>query len=252
MTVTFGQYASYYDSLYAAKDYGRECEFLEAMFTRYAKHPVRTVLDLGCGTGGHSVVLSERGFEVLGVDRSAEMLAVATRRRSKAEFAQGDIATFASGRTFDAAVCMFAVLSYLDTDAQLESFFNNVSAQLLPGGIFVCDFWHGPGVLTDPPGDRLKTLSRPDGEVLRFAQTELIPDKNVGIVRYRVIHLDGSRVVSDIEEAHTMRYFFAPELEGFGRRSGLKMELFCDLFHAEKSADTSSWCASAVFMKEAP
>jgi SAM-dependent methyltransferase len=252
MTSTFGKYASYYDSLYASKDYGAECQFLETMFTRYASRPVRSILDLGCGTGGHSILLAERGFDVLGVDRSAEMLEVAKGRGSRAEFAQGDISTFSSGRTFDAAVCMFAVLSYLDTNAQLESFFAKVSEQLVPGGIFICDFWHGPGVLTDVPGDRLKSLTRPDGEVLRFAQTELVADRNVGIVRYRVLHLDGARVVSDIREDHTMRYFFAPELEGFGERCGLRMKLFCDLFNADKKADTSSWCASAVFTKEAP
>src|SRR5207248_11417549 len=64
------QYAEAYDTLYRDKDYSAECDAIEHVFRLYGIGPVRRVLDLGCGTGGHAVPLAERGYEVVGVDRS--------------------------------------------------------------------------------------------------------------------------------------------------------------------------------------
>jgi len=74
----FGQvYADQYDFLYSDKDYDAECDLLEEVFRRYRDGNVRTILDLGCGTGNHAIRLARRGYEVTGVDRSPEMLAKA-------------------------------------------------------------------------------------------------------------------------------------------------------------------------------
>jgi len=58
-------YSDSYDDLYADKDYGAECDLLEKIFRR-ADRPVHTILDLGCGTGRHSVELARRGYELVG------------------------------------------------------------------------------------------------------------------------------------------------------------------------------------------
>ena len=80
MTDVFGQeYAAAYDLLYADKDYDAECDLLERIF-RESGRPVRTVLDLGCGTGAHAVRLAQRGYEVVGVDLSEDMLRIARDR----------------------------------------------------------------------------------------------------------------------------------------------------------------------------
>src|SRR5260370_41240685 len=80
--VVFGaDYANAYDVLYQDKDYASECDLIERVFAEYAAgRRVKGVLDLGCGTGGHAVPLAERGYEVVGVDRSAEMLRHAVER----------------------------------------------------------------------------------------------------------------------------------------------------------------------------
>jgi 2-polyprenyl-3-methyl-5-hydroxy-6-metoxy-1,4-benzoquinol methylase len=76
----------------------------------------RTILDVGTGTGRAAVLLAERGARVTGVDASAEMLAVATRRAGAAPaasvaFARGDAHTLAfSDRSFDAAVCLRVIM----------------------------------------------------------------------------------------------------------------------------------------------
>jgi len=104
----FEEYAEYYDILYQDKDYEAECDFLEQIFARYAQHPVRTILDLGCGTGGHALPLARRGYEVTGVDLSEHMLERARQKAAEAglaiSFHQGDIRSLNLGCTFDAVI----------------------------------------------------------------------------------------------------------------------------------------------------
>jgi len=119
VTAVFNAYAAYYDPLYQDKDYEAECDFLEQVFVHYARAPIRTILDLGCGTGGHVLPLVQRGYEVIGVDRSEKMLSVAQAKVASTlegsnipTFQRGDIRNLDLGRTFDAVIAMFAVISY--------------------------------------------------------------------------------------------------------------------------------------------
>jgi predicted TPR repeat methyltransferase len=76
----FGRaYAEIYDWLYSDKDYAGECDLLEELFRRCSGREIQSILDLGCGTGGHAFPLADRGYQVLGVDRSADMIAQASR-----------------------------------------------------------------------------------------------------------------------------------------------------------------------------
>jgi SAM-dependent methyltransferase len=121
MNEVFGSdYADAYDILYRDKDYAAECDLIERLFQTYGDGSIASVLDLGCGTGNHSLPLAQRGYEVVGVDRSASMLALARGKAAKSDhnndrreaFYQGDIRNFDLQRLFDAVLIMLAVLGY--------------------------------------------------------------------------------------------------------------------------------------------
>src|SRR5436190_6419443 len=130
-TPPFGHtYAEMYDSLYASKDYERECDRLEQAF-RLAGRKVRQVLDLGCGTGNHAIPLARRGYSVYGVDRSPDMLQRARHKVSLAgggdvQFVLGDLRAVQLERCFDACVLMFAVLGYQTTNHDVMAALPNV------------------------------------------------------------------------------------------------------------------------------
>jgi SAM-dependent methyltransferase len=72
--------------------------------------PGCSILDVGCGTGRHTVELARRGYKVTGVDISAGMLAVAERAAKEAgvkvELVRTDATNFKSAKQFDAAICL--------------------------------------------------------------------------------------------------------------------------------------------------
>ena len=72
----FGSYSHYYNLLYKDKDYVGETEYIHNLILKH-KRGAASILNLGCGTGRHDLLLAQMGYEVTGVDQSEEMLAVA-------------------------------------------------------------------------------------------------------------------------------------------------------------------------------
>lgn len=238
-----GLYADCYDAFYATKDYEAECNLLDAAFHRFGTGPVESILDLGCGTGGHALPLARRGYRVTGVDRSAGML---QRAREKAgpggpEFIEGDLRTLDLGRTFDAAVMMFAVLGYQIENEDVLAALATVRRHLKPGGLFAFDCWYGPAVLRDRPGERARTFRDGDREVIRVVRGDLNVLHHLATVRYELwaVH-PGKKVVRDAE-THQMRFFFPRELELFIKLAGLKPVVLAEFGHLDREPSEADW-----------
>lgn len=232
MSDTFGAaYAEQYDILYKDKDYDAEVAMLERLFQRHALDG-SALLDLGCGTGQHAIRLARRGYSVTGVDRAAQMLAIA---RVKAEqsldelapqpsFVEGDITSVRlGGAPFDAALMMFAVLGYQITNDAVRAALRTVRAHLRPGALFVCDVWYGPAVLSLRPSERTKVVDTEDGQVIRSVRTELDSFAHRADVSYRLWRLRGKEVVAEMKETHSMRFFFPQELAILFEDAGLTL-----------------------------
>lgn len=102
-----------------------------------------TVLDIGCGTGRHSVELSRRGFRCTGIDQSPDMLEIARRTAGEAgvevEFIEGDASSTSLDRRFDHAVCIcegaFCLMEPgTDPLPYHTGILRNIHGMLKPGG----------------------------------------------------------------------------------------------------------------------
>jgi SAM-dependent methyltransferase len=241
------EYASAYDLLYHDKQYAAECDVIENVFRTCASGPVRRVLDLGCGTGGHAAPLAERGYDVVGVDRSAEMLECARKRCPGTRFEQGDIAQLDLHETFDAVLMMFAVLGYQVGNADVAAALATARRHLRPGGVFFADVWYGPAVLAQRPGERVRVIGCADErQLIRAASSELDERNHVCTVHYHLWHLEAGRLVTETREQHRMRFFFPLELELFCSTAGLKLLKLGAFPEFETEPDASSWNASVV------
>lgn len=245
MTVFGPDYAAAYDALYGDKDYAAECDLLERVFARYGAN-VKRVLDLGCGTGAHSALLAERGYNVTGVDRSEDMLRQARLRTASARFERADITDVDLGETFDAVVIMFAVLGYLTSNAAVRSALQVARRHLRPGGVVFADIWYGPAVLAERPSDRVKVIPTPAGKVIRAASGELDTRRNVCTVQYRMWRLEHQSVVSETNERHEMRYFFEPELEMLVSAAGFEVCRIGSFPEFERDPSEQAWNVAFV------
>lgn len=220
-------YAELYDLLYEVKDYKSECDLLEALFSRFAEARVSTVLDLGCGTGGHALLLAERGYSVTGADRSSEMLAVLKRKAIEKKLNVPVISSAVQqlqvGRTFDACVSLFAVLCYQHSNSEVEEFLRAVARHSNPGGIFIFDFWYGPAVLALRPEPRVKELEKHGERVIRTATPTLDTKKHWNTTDYVITQSRGNEIVREVKETHTMRFFFPLEIEYFLNSCGFDL-----------------------------
>ena len=76
----FDAYSRYYDLLYRDKDYAAEVDYIDRLLQRHGVSG-KDLLEFGSGTGKHGRLLAERGYRVTGIERSAEMVAQATRAK---------------------------------------------------------------------------------------------------------------------------------------------------------------------------
>src|SRR5258708_17459025 len=171
---------------------------MEGAFRTYGQVAVRRVLDLGCGTGGDAVRLARRGYEVVGVDRSLDMLERARAQDSSARFELGDIGDLNLGETFDAALMMFAVLGYQVGNSDVQAALATARRHVRPSGLFLCDFWYGPAVLAQRPTERVKVLDTPDGQVIRVATGDLDARHNLCMVRYHLWRITDGRLTNTV------------------------------------------------------
>ncbi len=243
---SFGElYSRYYDLMYQDKDYKKETDYVLELISKDTSS--LTLLDIGCGTGKHAEFFSQMGLSVHGVDYSDDMLDIANERArngaGKLSFSKGNAQSFRLEKQFDIVVSLFHVMSYQTDNHSLINTIETVRKHIKPGGIFIFDFWYGPGVLSDKPAVRVKRLQGDDIKVTRIAEPTLYVDKNTVDVNYEVDITDtntGENVKK--YETHKMRYFFDPELEMVLQQFGFSIENKFEWMSREKPS-LESWNA---------
>jgi len=246
----FQDYAGFYDSLYKEKDYQAECDFVQRVLKIYGQNEIKTILDLGCGTGSHTFILADMGYTVTGVDLSERMLELA---RSKAraqnkqiDFLKSDIRYLELTQRFDAAVAMFTVLGYQTTNQDVDSALKSVHQHLNPGGLFISDVWFGPAVLKERPDERVKTIEQNDRKITRHAQPFLDILNHTIEVSYTMSEVKQGHAVAEVKESHLVRFFFYQELVNFLERNGFEILKICPFMDLDGQVDEHCWNISVI------
>lgn len=137
--------APVYDRLNDTVSYSDWADYIEKCFERFGgKKKIRSVLDLGCGTGSMTLELSSRGYDMTGLDISEEMLSVADNRVRDAGindvlFICGNMCAFELYGTVDAVICCLDGINHLTDRDDLLACFSLVSNYLEDGGLFIFD-----------------------------------------------------------------------------------------------------------------
>ena len=140
---SYGFLAGCYDALTYDVDYAAWADYIEKHFARRPL-PGKTVLDLACGTGSLTRELALRGYEMIGVDQSPEMLAQAAEKNREGSpiepiFLCQRMEKLDLYGTIDACVCCLDSVNYVTEPKKLARAFQRVHLFLLPGGLFLFD-----------------------------------------------------------------------------------------------------------------
>jgi SAM-dependent methyltransferase len=250
-------YAESYDLVYQSKNYELEVDALSRLMSQYAGNPVRTILDLGCGTGRHAILLARRGFDVTGVDQSEPMLARARERAASQEegrgieFVRGDVRDIDLGRGYDAALMMFNVLGYMWNNDDLLAALRRTRRHLHENGLFAFDIWYGPAVMADPPRSAIREWSTGTGVVIRYSSGCLRAREQLCDIKIRLLRIEGGKVAADGEEVHKVRYFFPLELDIALRATGFRLLTIRQFPRIEDEPNVTAWSAVVVAIAQA-
>jgi 2-polyprenyl-3-methyl-5-hydroxy-6-metoxy-1,4-benzoquinol methylase len=149
----FDSHASAYDQNPFTQHTEAEVDFL---LNLYPQKPGATFIDIGCGTGRHSIELAKRGFQVSGIDISEGMLRVAQNKAISTgvspKFYPGDAKTFSLSEMFDYAICLCEggpglIERGVDPVEHDKSIYQNIAKHLKPNAPFVLTCLNGYSVI---------------------------------------------------------------------------------------------------------
>jgi len=221
----YSEAAAFYDLIHDARDRDANAEatvFIDEI--RLRNPEARTLIDVACGTGANLGRFSE-SFEVVGLDASADMLAIARRKYPRVQLVTADMRSFDLGRRFDAVVSIFSGVGYLLEMADLRRAVATMAGHLNPGGVLMLEgwvepeSWRGSEVSVDAveaPGLALARVTRStrDGPHTEFT-SRYVAATNAGL--------------ETIDEHHVMRLSDPDEFAGAYRQAGLRFERLPDL-----------------------
>jgi SAM-dependent methyltransferase len=197
----YGEAAQFYDLIQRAR--GRDPDAEADVVVREIRRgnpQARTMLDVACGTGANLPRFAE-SFDVVGLDASADMLAIAREKCPDVSFVEADMRSFDLGRRFDAIVCIFSGIGYLVEETDLRQAVLTMATHLHPGGVLAIEGWvepsewSGPNVSVDScqaEGLALARVTTSSAEGMRSEFTS------------RYTWATGSRIDS-IDEHHVLR-----------------------------------------------
>ena len=206
---TYGPLARWYDSLTEDVPYGQFADFYEQLLHREGKEKL-TLLDLCCGTGTLTCLLAARGHEMIGTDRSPEMLAVAREKAERGGYAVMPLFLCQEASeldlygTVEGACCCLDGMNYLPPE-ELPELFRRLHLFLEPGGVFAFDM-HAPAHLRELDGE---TFVDEDEDLLCLWRAAFDPEENALVYGMDLFQRQGA--LWRREEEEHIEYAHEPE-----------------------------------------
>ena len=219
--MSYSGFASVYDTLTSDVEYEKRCDYLETIFAKHLSERPELLCDLGCGTGSVCSILSQRGYDMIGIDSSDMMLDIATGKNEdkKILYLCQDMCEFELYGTVDVFLCMLDSLNYITSSEEINQVFALVKNYLNPGGIFIFDvntLYKYEEILSDNTfvfeenGVFYTWENSFDGEYCDFRLNFFVEDENGKYTR--------------LTEEHSQRYIAVNEIKEISQKNGLSVE----------------------------
>ena len=198
--------------------------WITAVFDRHERTP-RTLVDIACGAGDFAVAMAQRGIEVIGVDQSPEMLAIARRSAHangvKVTFLEQDMRSLRLPAPVDAATCLYDSLNYLVDEAEFRQALAAIASALRPGGLFLFDMNTLRGLATRW-GNRVWVIQDTD-DAFEADQSEFDYDSGVATLRVNAFLHRQNDLYERVREVHRERGYPVPVIDSALASTGFEI-----------------------------
>lgn len=219
---SYSELARCYDLFMDDTPYDKWLNYVLKVFDRYGV-PKELVLDLGCGTGTFTGMLSDEGYDMIGVDSSSEMLQIAMAKNEGRDrdilYLLQDMREFELYGTVRAVVCICDSINYLLTDEDVIKTFKLVENYLDKDGIFVFDF-NTVYKYSEVIGATTIAENREDFSFIW--ENYYYPDDHINEYDLTIFSKEGD-LFRKSTETHLQRGYTVSDMKGFVERAGLQL-----------------------------
>ena len=221
-------YSLLYDVIYSKKNYRAETNFISKIIKKFHS-PNVNILDIGCGTGEHTLELLKKGYRVTGIDLSNEMLKIAKRKLLSNNLFSNNLFNLDAYNVnkldikFNVVLMMFNVIGYFE-DIQL--FFHKLKDCLEPNALIFFDYWSEKAVKKNPPKITKKDFSYKQFKATRISKGKIIKNK---VKVDLILNIIKKNKTKSFGETHNVSFYdirnLSKTLEKFGYKKkniGLK------------------------------
>jgi|Deesub1362A_J573_1020465.scaffolds.fasta_scaffold00326_37 SAM-dependent methyltransferase len=198
------------------KNYDGECKSLYRYFKKFSKGKIKCILDVGCGTGNHSIRFAERGYQVVGIDLSDVMIKQAKRkvrgRSLPVKFFVKDMRNFNLKKKFDAVICLFGTLGYCIRDNEIIATLRKIRDHLKPQGLFIFDFWPVHAYASRKHWQSVREIEQEKIYIIRVMNVAFEVKTNLVNLTINCKVIRNKKLIESFQEEHRLRIFTIPEI----------------------------------------
>jgi SAM-dependent methyltransferase len=223
----------YYEIEKVGRKFEDEIDFLRKLFGKYS---IKSIVDLGCGSGEHVFALYQKGFEICGIDISDSMIDIAKKRYPDCNFQLADLQSYKIEKLVDAIMCMFGTFNYIIKDEDIINSLKNIRDNIHPKGILVLEIWNSS------PVKKIKrkaiapvSLSKVGNVMIKRNRGFRVANNSDGVDNLVEVNFIFNLNQEIVKDRHLMRVFSFSEIENLLSLSGfnvvhnysnVKMEVF--------------------------
>lgn len=222
---SFGtDYAEIYDILYRDKDYEAEASYVLDLLGMSGREKGGSILEIGCGTGGHAKYLSAASTDYVGMDLSPFMVELAHKKLPNLRFVIDDLTRAEKIGDFDCCIGLFHAFGYLTSLEKVESALRAIKLNLKKKGIFLFDIWNGLSVISSPPQPAIRKVESDSGlRIIRYSNPMVDFNSNLVTIKFDLLLTKNDRIISTFQEDHVMRFYYPSEISYVLGKNGFRL-----------------------------
>jgi len=249
-----GEMVKYYDTFFDVNNKAYEQVDYMKNILKDEWNDIKTILDIGCGTGKHVEILAKEGKEVVGIDLSKDMInyAINTRAKAVATYSVKNICVdYMPDSKYDLAYAMSHVIGYQLDNKSLQNMIHNVYKSLNIGGIFFFNFYHESGLYLGGLNSKRVEIDKATINIKRFSNAKICAMENTLNLEYDYLiddRIENKLIEISIQEK--MRYFSYLELKHYLEEEGFEVKNVCK-FGTKNPLEAYDWngCIVAIRTK---